>query len=693
MKRIILAVISTLMILFGCIGFAACDGFSRPPEIISYKDKWNSVIWENVYDKLVNADGYASDYNLFRTACENLTGDAVALSGKEREGVRISSVSVKRVDMLDTYTLTLNDEAMTVRTFAVINTVPADSNASAFEIYKETYPEIDISESKFISRMSEGDMTTTIKLVLNGGSYVGASEFTDMLGFIYQPGTPNKGDDIFYGWYYDSNLTKKLLEDSVCVDENTVLYASWEEYDYAAVDYTLWDNLVASVTYNISRYYTDETNASLKAFAEEFEKVRGTITQVEVNDYINEYNYMLKNADFQKSDVIRIFVSTSNNIRKEWYVPAQFAVVNEEGGQAESFYDGYSQIRIRGNSTSLASKVGYNIKLSKKTSLFGMAKIKKWALLANAYDKTTMRNAIALNFGEQLGMDFVSDYKMCEVILNGTYLGSYMLVESVGVSEDRVDINLDNNDAMFELEMDYTRQKEDVTYFYTSHYGMCFGVEEPEVPTAKQVVSWVNILNTVELAIKSGDMNEIEKYINVDSFVQVYIANEYLKNVDVWMSSMRFYLKDGILYAGPIWDYDLSMGNADHTYYDDYCNYQYSEKSCTGAWATRHAWFADLMKCSDFFKLVADKYLEMQPVIISYYEGEGNFIDTFLNENWELLNRTYKPWSEGGANLQVDVALGKYEMRPLKTISANVEYLRTWLKNRNAWMLTYLHLD
>ncbi len=57
-------------------------------------------------------------------------------------------------------------------------------------------------------------------------------------------------------------------------------------------------------------------------------------------------------------------------------------------------------IKVRGNSTALADKKAYNITFNKKKDLFGLssafdgtgAGAKKWSLLANAFDKSLIRN-------------------------------------------------------------------------------------------------------------------------------------------------------------------------------------------------------------------------------------------------------------------------------------------------------------
>ena len=65
---------------------------------------------------------------------------------------------------------------------------------------------------------------------------------------------------------------------------------------------------------------------------------------------------------------------------------------------------------------------------------------------------------------------------------------------------------------------------------------------------------------------------EIRKYLDIESFVDAFIVQEFFKQVDYATSSTRFYIKDGKLYEGPVWDFDLSSGNCSSSYYKSYNN-------------------------------------------------------------------------------------------------------------------------
>ena len=108
---------------------------------------------------------------------------------------------------------------------------------------------------------------------------------------------------------------------------------------------------------------------------------------------------------------------------------------------------GVASIKGRGNTTWNMDKKPYALKLDKKASLLGMPKDKRWDLLANFVDRTRLRNDVALELGRRLGPDFEQNYldwtprgQYVELVLNGTHMGNYYLVEHIKVAEKRIPI-------------------------------------------------------------------------------------------------------------------------------------------------------------------------------------------------------------------------------------------------------------
>ncbi|HET9647813.1 MAG TPA: CotH kinase family protein, partial [Microlunatus sp.] len=95
----------------------------------------------------------------------------------------------------------------------------------------------------------------------------------------------------------------------------------------------------------------------------------------------------------------------------------------------------------RGNYSWTFAKKSFTVKLDKKADLCGMGSSKKWALVANAYDKSLMRNSIAGYVGSKMtNMAWTPKSKPVDLYINGSYRGSYILIERIAVAANRVNV-------------------------------------------------------------------------------------------------------------------------------------------------------------------------------------------------------------------------------------------------------------
>ena len=100
-------------------------------------------------------------------------------------------------------------------------------------------------------------------------------------------------------------------------------------------------------------------------------------------------------------------------------------------------------IHVRGNSTAGADKKPYKIKLDKKTDLFGLGggvKNKHWVLLANCYDESLMRNKLCYDLSGVFGAPVWMKSEWVDVVMNGQYVGNYLLCQHIRVGEDRIPV-------------------------------------------------------------------------------------------------------------------------------------------------------------------------------------------------------------------------------------------------------------
>ena len=104
------------------------------------------------------------------------------------------------------------------------------------------------------------------------------------------------------------------------------------------------------------------------------------------------------------------------------------------------YRDEMAKIKLRGNSTAECPKRPFALKLSQNHSLCGMPEARKWVLLANYFDSTMLRNALAFRMSEQTNLGWTPHSCFAELFYNGAYKGIYQLCEKVEVGAHRVEI-------------------------------------------------------------------------------------------------------------------------------------------------------------------------------------------------------------------------------------------------------------
>ncbi len=407
----------------------------------------------------------------------------------------------------------------------------------------------------------------------------------------------------------------------------------------------------------------------------------------------------IKAQEYGTSDIERMYINCATDIQeltKEEYIDAQITVVNKDGSIDMQDLEG--KVKLRGNSTSKAEKKPVNIKLSSKQSILGMDAGKKWCILANAFDKSLIRNALAFDLANKMGLNYISQQRFVDLYYNDKYIGSYLISEPVDPGSNLVDIEEEGDDFMLEVERE--RWEDDVTYFNTKS-GIRFAFNVPEVPTDAQFKAVETKINDLEKALKTYRYSEYSKYIDVDSFVNYYIVCEIFKAVDFNYSSTRFYQKDGKIYAGPLWDVDLSSGNASNKFYTGYYKDGVSYKDL---FCTELKWYGYLFKSDEFVALVNERMKEMLPTIENMYKTNSlgtNQIDSLMAEYKPSFLRNYTSEEDGGAGWSLTYRYSLcdnnrgLELDPqFETYEKNVEFLRTWLNNRvNYLNMTWTTLE
>ena len=349
--------------------------------------------------------------------------------------------------------------------------------------------------------------------------------------------------------------------------------------------------------------------------------------------------------------------------KEDGYTDAHIKVTDN----GESVADESVVVKVRGNSTAMARKKSFTFKFSKKRDLLGMGKGKKWALLANPFDPTLLRNYVMFDFADELGLEYTSRQKIVELWLDGSFRGCYTLMEPVQDGKDE-----GNKD--FLLEYERLRTDEGTSYI-TSKGGLRFGVSAPDEPDDEQLEYITNTVNRLTDVMASGDREAIENAIDVPSFAKFYVLNEFAKTNDFNFSSVFFYYKDGKLYAGPPWDYDLSMGNVNK----DFSSNSASAFKTDGLQINDKLFYKKL--CTyDWFELEIRREFARHIDYIRDIGAEGGLTDRLAAEYADVFNRNY---TDAGWKISYQINVMMY---PLPTYEENLEFMKNWCRERTKWI-------
>ncbi len=364
----------------------------------------------------------------------------------------------------------------------------------------------------------------------------------------------------------------------------------------------------------------------------------------------------------------------------EEYSTVAISVSNVEKEYA--FEGASAKARIRGNSSARFDKKSYKLKFSSKTNLLGLGKAEKkdWVLIANHSDQSLMRNYVAYNLAKRFdGFEIAYSCAHVNVYINGEYNGVYLLTEQVETGKSRVNIDTDglNDDIGFLLELD---SREELGS------GECIQIDKlrfaikSDFVTNGQYNYAKNYLSQCNNAIKKGNKAEIESLIDIDSFLDMYLLQEYAKNFDVGFASLFMYIKEdgGKLYFGPAWDFDISMGNDDRM---DDGGFEELFVGTRRGFGIGHEWFILMSDQKWFRELVAKRYDELFPLI----KDEISDSVKYYLANKKELEKNFDKWKIFGDRILFEPD----SVRVNKTHEDHFDYLIMWLEGRNNWMLEY----
>jgi hypothetical protein len=338
------------------------------------------------------------------------------------------------------------------------------------------------------------------------------------------------------------------------------------------------------------------------------------------------------------------------------------------------------------------------------------------------FDPTLMHHYIGYELFRRMG-NYASRSKFVELEIDKTYLGLYILMEKLKRGPDRINIskllptdvdtasitggyilkidktagsdiighplNYYNNnwdDDLKYTEYNSFRSKYDIfsqllainllyglpgnkykeTYFLYEYPGA--DVINPAQKTYIQ-----NYMNGFEAALLADDFNTDKrtytKYIDRKSFIDFFILNEVVGNIDAYRLSTYMYKdRGGKLKMGPVWDLNIGYNLQDRVPFNDWI-INYNTYVTSDDWMLPF-WWKRLMEDPQFRSELKVRWIELRANVLSTANvlGLTNETAEYLIAN-NAIKRNFTKWTGITVNYP-----------------SSVNDMNTWLTNRLTWM-------
>lgn len=362
-------------------------------------------------------------------------------------------------------------------------------------------------------------------------------------------------------------------------------------------------------------------------------------------------------------------------------------------------FEGRGGMRVRGQTSAGFAKKQYAFETwdsegnDKNVSIFGFPAESDWVIHAPYSDKTLMRNKIVYDTSRDLGYPS-SRTRFCELYFNSNggdiqssdYRGVYVFMEKIKRNQNRVNIkkleSCDNSGAALTGGYIFKKDKGATNYpMNTRIEGHTLSFVEPDVPTPAQRNYLDSHLDAFEVVLHSTRFNHptsgYRRYLNVQSFIDTHLWVEVYKNIDGYRLSSYFHKDRGRkIVAAPVWDYNLSLGNANYLNGENPQGWYYTQVG-----GGQYPWYNRLFQDPEFVIQYWDRYHELRKGIL-----DTATITTRLNGyNREIRRpaiRNFNKWRVLGTYLWPNAS----GFASRTTHAAEFTWMRTWLQNRLTWI-------
>ena len=322
----------------------------------------------------------------------------------------------------------------------------------------------------------------------------------------------------------------------------------------------------------------------------------------------------------------------------------------------------------------------------------GFPEEEDWILYGPYSDKSLVRNVLIYELSNNMGQ-YASKTKFYELEINGVFQGVYVLMEKIKRDKNRVDISKNKVEDItggYIIKIDkptgdgewYNGNiafgRGNINFLY--EYPKADDISEEQ---KKYIQDYIHLFET---ALVSDGFESIEsgyrQFIDLDSFIDFFILNEFSKNPDGFRLSTYLHKeKGGKLKMGPIWDFNLAFGNVN--YCDGDSPYGWAHRFndiCSGDTWQVPFWWNRFLDDPEYVSLLKERWAILRSDILSEDIVLGRLRE--LQENLKgssAIDKNFGKW----------LILGKY-IWPNKFIGdsydSEINYLEEWIIERFKWL-------
>ena len=319
--------------------------------------------------------------------------------------------------------------------------------------------------------------------------------------------------------------------------------------------------------------------------------------------------------------------------------------------------------------------------LPEDVPMMGMPAESSWVLNGSYIDYSMIRNYMGYTLSGQL-LHFTPRCRLCEVFTsdaNGAlqYQGVYTVIEKIKVSEHRVALekaDASHAETSFLVQINSHLGSTAIPHLKPDgHAAFPFSLEypSPELLSQNSLHYIRQQLLLFEKALYdapfSGDWSGVNDYIDMDSFVDYYLINEFFQNLDAGSRSTFLYQNmGGKISIGPVWDFDGSLSNQNFTDADVTVDYHRMDSTF---------FYHFLFQNPEFTTRCYARYLELRRGVLSEKILLA-FIDSCQTYLEGPAQRNCQRWYNGDASLW----------------QQDLNSIRTFIHERGKWMDENFHL-